>query len=341
MKEPSERPTPGTRRHEEVSHQEGHASRVVIAGGSGFLAGRLAMRLRHEFPVVLFGRKPPALSELGELWIQDPMVDLEAAANRIRNLNAGVLVNCAAVLDPPTNPRGVGVLRDINARWPRLLAMVATAGEATRLIHLSTDAVFDGQVGGYSETDECNPASAYGESKREGEVGVLDSDNSALVVRTNFVGWSPRGRGFANGVLEAVLRSQPYVGYDDYFTSSIHVDQLCDSLRSLIASEASGIVHVAASDSASKADQAERLLELLDAREVNLRRSPAPDRQDRPSGLYNLSLDVSHAQTAYALRLPTIEEALQATSRELRRAIDGWNPERRAEIEHRGDEQPA
>ena len=286
------------------------------------MAGRLAMRLRHETPVVLFGRKPPALLDLGELWIHDPMVDLEASANRIRDLNPSVIVNCAAALDPPADPSSFGALREINGRWPRLLAQVSTAGQATRLIHLSTDAVFGGQVGGYSETDECNPASAYGKSKREVEVGVLDSDSSALVVRTNFVGWSSRGRGFANGILEAVLRSQSYVGYEDYFTSSMHVDQLCDSLRALIASEASGIVHVAASDSASKADQAERLLELLDARGVNLRRSPAPERQDRPSGLYDLSLDVSHAQSAYALRLPTIEDALQATSRELRCVID-------------------
>lgn len=314
--------SPGVR-HDAHLPQDEHPSTVVITGGSGFLAGRLAIRLRQDFPIVLIGREPPALSDLAALWIQDPMGNLEASANRIRDLNAGVIVNCAAVLEPQKGQAGVGVLRDINGRWPQLLAQVATADQTTRLVHLSTDAVFDGRTGGYRETDDCNPASAYGKSKREGEVGVLESDSSALIVRTNFVGWSPRGRGFANGILEAVLRRQAYVGYDDYFTSSMHVDQVCESLRVLITSGASGIVHVASSDAASKADQAERILELLDARGVNFLRSPAPQRHDRPSGLYNLSLDVSRAQTEHALALPSIESALLATSRELQSIIDG------------------
>ena len=197
-----------------------------------------------------------------------------------------------------------------------------------------------GGTGGYRETDECHPASDYGKSKREGEVGVLESDSNALIVRTNFVGWSPRGRGFANGILEAVLQNQAYVGYDDYITSSMHVDQLCDSLRVLITSGASGVVHVASSDAASKADQAERVLEFLGARGVSFLRSPAPQRQDRPSGLYDLSLDVSRAQTEHSLALPSIESALRATSRELQSIIDDDVSERSSGIGHPIDERP-
>ena len=59
-------------------------------------------------------------------------------------------------------------------------------------MHISTDAVFDGVRGDYSEEDVPNPFSTYARTKLAGEIAVMAENPDALVARVNFYGWSLR-----------------------------------------------------------------------------------------------------------------------------------------------------
>ena len=93
-----------------------------------------------------------------------------------------------------------------NRDGPALLARLCAASGA-RLIHVSTDYVFDGLKGApYDETDPTSPQGVYGASKLAGEEAVLRECPSAVVLRTSWV-YSPTGKNFVRTMLTAARRT--------------------------------------------------------------------------------------------------------------------------------------
>jgi dTDP-4-dehydrorhamnose reductase len=293
--------------------------RILIAGASGFLGGRLAFHLAQEALVFAFGRTAPHDSSGLVRWIPDDMADIEVSARRLASLSADVVVNCAAVIDPQMCEDPFSPAHAINSEWPGAIARALLNEVPSRFIHISSDAVFDGRSGNYSEDDECSPRSAYGMSKLLAEQAVLSTLPQALVIRTNFIGGHPGGRGFANSVVAAVRDNTQYTGYSDYVTSSIHVDCLSRTIGLLSSMDASGVLHVASRNSASKAEQARFLVRLLEGPADTVVAVKAPARRGRPTGRYDLSLNVGRLSRQNGLTMPTIENSLEDVAKEFRR----------------------
>jgi len=164
--------------------------RVLILGGTGMLGHKLWQRLGARFAdcqTTVRGKRAdyerfglfddPRVIE--KVDVTDPRrlaASLDAAA-------ANVVVNCIAVTkrrEAPARPTASILL---NAWLPHRLAEWTAAHDA-RLITLSTDCVFDGARGGYTEDDEPNARDVYGRTKALGEVAY----GNALTLRTSFVG---------------------------------------------------------------------------------------------------------------------------------------------------------
>ena len=143
----------------------------------------------------------------------------------------------------------------INATLPgRWSAACARTG--MKFVHISTDAVFDGEsTTPYEEADSPNPPGVYGTSKRAGEEAVSQANPDALILRTNFYGWSRTG---TTGILDFFVNSfsqgTAITGFTDYRVSSLYMGDLVDAMVGAIGGDASGVLHAVASDSASKYD---------------------------------------------------------------------------------------
>ena len=178
---------------------------------------------------------------------------LEEAIDVTRSGHFDLAINCIALASHEGCEEDVEKAFAVNAEFPGKLA-AACAQAGARLIHISTDAVFDGPHSEpFTELDVPLPLSAYGRSKLEGENQVLGEQPDALVVRTNFFSWSVSGR---NGVLDfflnALTQGREVPGFTDYVTSSIYAGDLADSLRDLLMHDYSGIVHIVSSSAVSK-----------------------------------------------------------------------------------------
>ena len=163
-------------------------------------------------------------------------------------LEFDLLINCAAQTNVDRCEKEPEEAFALNAEAPRVLAEVCTA-QGARLIHISTDYVFDGaKTTPYTEEDEAKPISVYGQSKLEGERLVLLADAGHLVVRVSWV-FGPDRPSFIDWVVQQACAKEAVAAVADKFSAPTYTCDLAALLRPLMASRGgangSGVIHLA------------------------------------------------------------------------------------------------
>jgi len=225
--------------------------RLLVTGASGLLGINLALRETahrevigvtnsHSLVNTPFPTKPFNLTAPGAI---DCMLD---------EIQPGVVIHCAAMADIDDCEKQPEKAALINTKVPGILAQACSARNI-RLIHLSTDAVFDGLRGDYLETDTPNPLSVYARTKLDGENAVLDACPKAVVARVNFYGWSLTGkRSLAEFFFSNLSEGKPVNGFTDVQFCPLFVNHLADLLLQLLDRGYSGLFHVVSPVSLSK-----------------------------------------------------------------------------------------
>jgi dTDP-4-dehydrorhamnose reductase len=167
---------------------------------------------------------------------------------------------------------------ETNVRGAHNVALAAHRVGA-RLIHLSTDLVFDGEHGApYTEDDEPRPVVEYGQQKLEAEQLVARVHPDALIVRTSLLIGPP------DGPQEALARRDDVEFHTDEIRTPISVMSLASALLEPAALEVAGVLHVAGREAVSRVQHAERL-----------RGGPVRGRPTPPGRARNVALDSSRA----------------------------------------------
>lgn len=168
--------------------------RVLVLGAAGMLGHKILQRLRADYEVAGTIREPSpdavlnrALSGI-ELYPGVQANDLPSLERAIDSWKAQVVVNCIGIIKQTKAASDPLISIAINSLLPHQLARV-TAARGVRLIHFSTDCVFSGRRGNYSDDDIPDPVDLYGRSKLLGEVAAPN----ALTLRTSIVGRELRG----------------------------------------------------------------------------------------------------------------------------------------------------
>lgn len=174
--------------------------------------------------------------------------------------------------------------------------VAAAASEVgARLVHLSTDVIFDGRKGApYVEEDPPSPASEYGRAKAEAERRVAGACPAALLVRTSLILGGP---GHEPSKHELAAHDRRLTFYEDEIRCPVQAGDLAAALLELAALDVSGPLHVAGPEAVSRAG----LAELVARRQVQ--RAPAP--AGRP---LDCSLDSSRAVALLRTRLRGVRE---------------------------------
>ena len=225
----------------------------LITGARGFfgtnagvcLAGRVGLvgQARHSAESALY-------REIVGIDLRDP----EPIDDLVRRVRPAVIVNAAAISGHETCANDPEQAWAVNVTATTRLAQAAAEVGST-LVHISTDAVFSGAVGGYREEDPVEPFSVYGETKFAGEEAVRATLDEHLIIRTNFFGWSETGRKSVLEFFVNALRSHEHInGYPDFIVTSLYVQSLVDAIWRLTEIGAHGTFHVASRDAMSKYD---------------------------------------------------------------------------------------
>ncbi|MCZ7559460.1 MAG: dTDP-4-dehydrorhamnose reductase [Burkholderiaceae bacterium] len=163
--------------------------RVLLLGGHGRLGSAIAARLAAQAPG---GAHIELLAPRRHELALDPDAPADTAARWFAHWRPEVVVNCIALTDVDRCEREPGAARQLNAALPGALAREAAAGGA-RLIHFSTDYVFDGALRRpYREDDAPNPLSVYGATKLDGDRAIADSGCRHWIFRISWLYGAPR-----------------------------------------------------------------------------------------------------------------------------------------------------
>ena len=157
-----------------------------------------------------------------------------------------IIVNCAAFTNVDACETQVEAATRVNADGPRNLAEYANANDI-RLIHISTDYVFDGQrevPHAYVEEDAPDPRSAYGRTKLEGERAAAKASTQLMIVRTAWL-YGRHGHNFLKTILRAALKnpSRTLTVIDDQHGCPTWSHRLADQVCGIIEGGSPGVYH--------------------------------------------------------------------------------------------------
>ncbi|MFN4986250.1 MAG: dTDP-4-dehydrorhamnose reductase, partial [Ignavibacteria bacterium] len=221
-----------------------------------------------------------------------------------------VIINLAAMTNVDKCESDKQMCWEVNVTLVESLARLARIVDA-RMVHVSTDYVFDGQKGPYAEAAVPNPIGYYGKSKLAGENACIVGSMQAAVVRTNVVyGPFVERPDFVRWVLDALESRTPIRVVNDQCSNPTYVDDISESILRIIQKRRSGIYHVGGADYCSRYEFALRIAEFFRADPSNI--SPVttaelkqPARRPLKGGLITLK-----AETDLGMKMRGIESGL-------------------------------
>jgi len=226
-------------------------SRFVVTGASGLLGLNLSLQISNNDEVLGIANTSPLKGLPFEIQIMDLVSDnFEEEVLEIYKPDA--VIHCAAIANLEECEKNPELAYHTNAVVPGEIALQCRK-RGVKFVHISTDAVFDGRSGNYSEHDRTNPLSVYAKTKRAGEENVQIHNPEAIIARVNFFGWSLSGtRSLGEFFINNLFSKNPINGFIDVNFCPLYVSHLSDLLLEMVKADLSGIYHVVSSDHMTK-----------------------------------------------------------------------------------------
>lgn len=172
------------------------------------------------------------------------------------------IVNCAALTNIDQIEANPTEAYQVNGDGAKNVAMVANK-EKIKLIHVSTDSVFDGKKGMYNENDLLFPINEYAKSKKIGEDHVKKICERYVIVRTNFYGYNKQGKHLFNWILTSLKNARSIIGFYDVFFNPLEVENLSMMIIELGLNQYDGVIHLASDEIMNKYQYALKIAEIL------------------------------------------------------------------------------
>ena len=268
--------------------------KVLIIGKDGQLGSEL-VRLIH-------GSKGTSRRNTSDNYLD--LKDPDMVMDRLSSDDPDVVINAAAQTNVDRCEEDKLDAYTVNALAVRSMAR-ACSKTGSYFIHVSTDYIFDGQKGNYTEEDVPNPINYYGISKAIGEAYALSYDNS-LVIRTSGVYGIKMNFPF---FVVKTLREGGTVNCIDSYYSPIHATMLAEGIKEVIVKSPHGVLNISGRR-ISRYEFAIRIKDTLniDTGTINLSRSVPNMKANRP---YDSSLDNKKAHSILSMKFEDLNKSIE------------------------------
>ena len=218
----------------------------IILFGYGFLGKKIYSELEKKDTTIIKTK----LNKM-ENVLQLDISDHKRISNLIDKEKPDIIINCAGRNDIDFLEKNPEKAKLVNAISPEVIAKKCEEYNS-RLIHISTDSIFDGEKGMYNENDIPNPKNIYAKTKLQGEKKVLEGCSNSVIVRTNFYGIDNSQKYLFNNMLEKLKQKQDIIGFDDVHFTPLSVENLSQQITDVTFSNYKGIIHLGSDKKISK-----------------------------------------------------------------------------------------
>ena len=230
----------------------------VLVIGSGFLGGNIVNEFRNnEIKVIGTNYNKNSSDE-----IHFDITNMDSIVSCVKKYSPQVIINCAANVNVDDLENNEKLAFSINAYGAENIAKVCKNNKI-RLLHISSDAVFDGKKGMYVEEDVTNPVNIYAKSKMLGEKLISKNLENYVIIRTNFYGFHKQDKFLFNWILSKLKNNERFTGFNDVFFNPLEVTNLSKMIYELSEKNFCGILHLSSDEIFSKFEFATKISEFF------------------------------------------------------------------------------
>lgn len=233
----------------------------LVTGVSGLLGLNFALAVDGKKHQVTGVANTAPLTWATFKYVEADLTHPRVVESLLETHKPDVVLHCAAMANVDACENEPELAHRVNAELPGQIAE-ACLKNSVRMIHISTDAVFDGSRGGYIEEDATNPLSVYAKTKLAGEKAVLSVNPDALIPRVNFYGWSAAGnRSLAENFVNKLSQGTEMMGFTDILFCPMNILDLSGLLVEVSILNLRGVVHAVGAEPMSKYEFGRRIAE--------------------------------------------------------------------------------
>ncbi len=284
---------------------------VLITGASGFVAGGVLLQAPEDWTTHAVSRGPAPVSRPGLLWHTEAADTPGRLAAVIRELRPDAVIHTIANANIDYCETHRDEVVGINVDLSREVAEAAQSVGA-KLVHCSTDNVFDGARGLYRENEATGPVNFYGVTKLRAEEAVLAACPGAVIARVAIVMGLPllgKGTPFLVRMANAVAEGRKIVTPPNEVRTPVDVISLGRALIELAENDFAGVIHLSGSQRIERVEMMRLLAPRMGIDPALVEPGPADNLPaPRPP---DCSLDNALAQRVLKTTLPGILEGLE------------------------------
>jgi len=289
-------------------------NKMLITGVSGLLGSNLAYYFKDKYDILGLYHSHPVMMD----GISTEKCDITQSDNLkriISNFSPNVIVHCASLTNVDECEADKEYTKLVNVSATKNI-VEAVSGNDIKLIYISTDSVYDGVKGNFSEDDEVNPQNYYGQTKYEGELAVSKHSNF-LILRTNLFGWNVQDKySLGEWILKELKANKRINGFKDAYFSTIYTMELGRIIDISIQKNITGVFNCGSTDSCSKYEFAIKIANRFNLDKKSITAISIDKFDFKAKRGKNLSLTVRKIKNALNYKMPVIEKSIDAFYRD-------------------------
>lgn len=275
------------------------AKRLLVSGASGFVAGSVIWQAGPEWEVHALSGKPAPLHRPNLHWHTLDVLDCDELRRTFEHIRPAAVIHAAAIADINFCEANTNTADRVNIVLTRALVELCREG-AARLVFTSTDTVFDGERGNYTETDAPSPVNYYGHTKVMAEEFVQERLSDWVIARPAIVFGLPffsAGNSVIVRMLESLRAGKPIQAFTKEVRTPVDVVTLGEALLELAGNTYQGVLHLSGNDRLDRPTFSRLIAERLGFSPDLIVPVDAKGLSDRAPRPRDVSLDNSKART--------------------------------------------
>lgn len=236
--------------------------KILIFGGSGFLSSYLFETLQKKFDLFI-AYNNNYIKHRKFKYFKITKINSSFIKKIIDNAKPNIIINTIAYTNVDRIDKNKNISKNLNIKLPEIISNICKKIDINiKLIHISTDQLFDGNNSVYYEKSKTNPLNTYAKQKLIAE-SFVKKYNNHLIIRTNFFGKSKKNNKAFDFIYGSFCKGKKLFYYNDIFYNPIYVKDLTKIIEKLININAKGTFNVSSDKRISKFDFAKMICDMF------------------------------------------------------------------------------